>query len=344
MDRQNKLFCYRQLIFEGGVNKMVVFVAIPKAAPKPPKHMRVCTGEYLHKIVMDSTVSCRLNNVGSFYIMPRGDNNGVGKYAVKFYDNDQSMYTSTNTFLSRGKPLKAIATNPRTLLIITWSGELFFVIGSKDWYTLKKTTPDRNTKTLSKLRGYLEDSPAQTSIEESGLSQLRHAGDFDFTLVCNGKEIILVHAIVLSTFWPFFKNMMDSNMIESTNRTLHLPYPKDTVESLVSFFYGDLKSMSFATAANLVAISQVYCVTELVVMCYERIKNETLDIRKALLGWRCALEAKYDPLREYFAEFILTELAVLTDSRLSLRELSYDELLELFNDISVLSRYKKVSK
>ena len=59
----------------------------------------------------------------------------------------------------------------------------------------------------------------------------------DFMIIANDGFQYPCHKLILSVASDYFSKMLTSNMSETKNNTLRLPYTKDTIEILLDFIY-----------------------------------------------------------------------------------------------------------
>lgn len=157
----------------------------------------------------------------------------------------------------------------------------------------------------------------------------------DFTITSNDSGSFPVHSVLLSKLWPFFETATSINMKEKDTQTLHLPYSKTSVKTLVDFFYGvDPHNMSYNTSIALLSMSSVYDIPELrqTVSSYILAHPPAMDFSTALKAWKTAHEADYTDLQPMFASFLKEHAAKIQDSE-EASGLSESELLELLCQI-----------
>lgn len=179
------------------------------------------------------------------------------------------------------------------------------------------------------------------SMRINGLSQVRAKGGFDFELVTGGggedhvtSSTIPVHSLILRSNWPFFDAMMDSQMSESRDNRMEMPYPHSWVEALVSYFYGEPFDVEFSDATRLLILSDVYDIPELQRLAITRIRAEDLDMHKCLAGWKNAFEAQNAAMRSYFATFARKNWKTLEESTEFLQKFTQQQAVELMLDVS----------
>ena len=176
------------------------------------------------------------------------------------------------------------------------------------------------------------ESPRKSTIRKAArdLCDVRRdmMADADFHIECSDNEKIPVHSLIMKTYWPFFKSMMENDCAESSEKVLKLDYPSDWIEVLVSFVYGQSFQMTFEQAAGLLVLGEMYQLPALAEMAADEIMSSpkgSLKLEEALLGWRQAHEAQNIKVKTFLA----TEIA----SRQSQKGLS-DEDKGLFAQLS----------
>lgn len=144
--------------------------------------------------------------------------------------------------------------------------------------------------------------------KEESLNQIRLNTDAsDFAIICQDETSIPVHTPVLSTFWPFFKNMISHDCQEKTERILRLNFPADWITSMVSHIYNQTVKLTFDQATGLLILAEMYLLPDLTIEVERQIrslvKNET-TIEDLITGWERAREANNDKMRRFFAHKI----------------------------------------
>lgn len=151
---------------------------------------------------------------------------------------------------------------------------------------------------------YLKRSLGPLKPEIGALGRIRRNGKFDFEIVSQEGTPIQVHTLVLSAVWPFFQALLDSNMQETAEKRLVLPYPLVWIEPVVSYLYEEPLEMSFEQASGVLVMSNVYDLPGLGAMAKKRMLKEPLDLDKGVVGWKRAFEAQCEEVRMYMARWL----------------------------------------
>lgn len=287
----------------------------------------------LDKLILKAVLSCSLHqDQGTFYFLfSHVDAGRRSRYTITFVDSDGKQSASLSFGLLVNDWLKnAIAINKDTVLIVPQEGAPFALVTTNNWKSL--TIPSSDSKDVLKtiLYGLLEDKPAC----QSALARVRHNNDHDFVIACNDGEIP-VHSVILKTSWPFFDKLLDSKMKEAADKRLQLPYPKEWVEPLVSYSYGERRDLSFEEATGVIVTAAIYDLPALHsrAMCF--IRQEPLDVLKATVAWKRAYEVQNQALMEYCGAVIQAEMKHFSKIQHLLQDFSQDEFLQLFNHMSL---------
>lgn len=293
------------------------------------------------KLVFDSNKTA--------YIMEHTDTDVPDHHTFDVYD------TATKKHTQYGRFAKRIYSDPVPLK--DYAG---YVIspgtGKREFYSLNEVLeiyPDRFIVKLSNDATFLVNSfdnhlivgPVYTTLRSeslkhsysmrlNGLSQVRSKGGFDFNLVTKDEDVVPVHSLILRSNWPFFDAMMESQMTESRDNRLEVPYPRSWVEAMVSYFYGEPFDVKFPEATGLLILSDVYDIPELQRLAITKIRAETLDMHKCLAGWKNAFEAQNVDMRSYFATFARKNWETLEESAEFLQQLTQQQAVELMLDVS----------
>lgn len=182
------------------------------------------------------------------------------------------------------------------------------------------------------------------------LSEVRKmSDDVDFHIECLDGVRIPVHSLILKTYWPFFKAMMQNDCVESNDKVLKLDYPADWVEVLVSFIYGQDVKMDFEQATGLLIVAEMYQLPKLVEMATEEImssssSNDSISLEDALTGWKRAFEAHNDQVTAFLAGKVAAKQSQFGQSdeeKAVFAQLSTEEALGLYFDTLKISTLKK---
>lgn len=170
--------------------------------------------------------------------------------------------------------------------------------------------------------------------KNNSLSLIRANGSFDFEIVSKEGTSIGVHTLVLAAVWPFFKGLLDSNMKETDEKKLVLPYPHSWIEAMVSYFYEQQVGMDMDEATGVLVLSGVYDIPELRAEAIVRIKSMHLTVDMCLRGWRNAFEAQCEEIQLFLANQLRENLSLLHSLDEFLGEFSQQEAIQLVKDIS----------
>lgn len=101
------------------------------------------------------------------------------------------------------------------------------------------------------------------ALPRNELATIRNNENTDFEIMCNDNVSISVHQTVLTTFWPFFKTMMEHTCQKTEDRTLKLDFESDIVELLVRYLCGQKIDFNFNQALPLLETSGIYNLPDL---------------------------------------------------------------------------------
>lgn len=181
---------------------------------------------------------------------------------------------------------------------------------------IQKTVPPKASRLVSEIR--------------------KMSDDVDFHIECLDGVRIPVHGLILKTYWPFFRTMMQNDCAESNDKVLRLDYPADWLEVLVSFIYGQDADMSFEQAAGLLVVAQMYQLPELVDMATAKIVNspkDSISLEAALTGWKLAFEAQNEKATAFLAGIVAAKQSQFGQSdeeKALFSQLSTEEALGLY--------------
>lgn len=228
-------------------------------------------------------------------------------------------------------------------------------LSNGSWYVM--VTPNLAVIAVGKLitsATYLEHLYGPKPIKappkraSHNLSEIRKmTDDADFHIECLDNVRIPVHSLVLKTYWPFFRTMMQNNCAESNEKVLELDYPADWIEAMVSFIYGQDVEMSFEQATGLIEVAEKYQLLELANMATEEIvgsPKDSITLEAALTGWKRAFKAQNDIVMTFLAGQIATKQSQFGQSdkeKAAFSQLSTEEALGLYFDTLKISTLKK---
>lgn len=179
---------------------------------------------------------------------------------------------------------------------------------------------------------YLKSSLGPRKPAIRGLGKIRRNGNFDFEIVSQEGETVGVHTLVFASAWPFFKALMDSNMQETAEKRLLLPYPLAWIEPVASYLYEEPLEMSFEQALGVLVVSNVYDLPGLGEIAQKRILKEPLNVVKAALGWKRAFEAQCEDVRMYMAKWLRESVDEFYKSK-EWKEFSDEEVGQFEEDV-----------
>lgn len=303
----------------------------------------VCTDDDVKDLVMKATVTTYSERTGLFIFTHTGkEKDGTReRYEIRLVRDSGELVKSMGALLSSNAPRGVLVVDNNLLLVLFQKSAACFIQGTDSWADLSVIN-DKNELFFSCLRN-ITGSLLQLN-HTSNLSKVRLNGVHDFTIICDEGEI-QVQSLILSSQWPFFKNMLDSKMSESETHTLRLRYPVTWVEALVSHFYDERKPLDFDTATGVIIVAQIYDVPELLTQAMRRIKREEMTIHQALVAWKRANSVENKAVRSYCANRVSELIAKLSSSAISqelLNDLTQLEFVQLFNDLSVSAETKEI--
>lgn len=292
----------------------------------------------LNKLILNAVTSCTLADRGTFYFLfSHVDAGRRSRYTVTYVEDNGRISASPSFGLLVNDRLKhAIAIDKDTVLIVPFEGSPFNLITTNNWKSL--TIPSTDPKEV--LRAVITGLGSDTKPAVSMWARVRES-DHDFVIECEDGEIP-VHCVILKS-WLFFERLLESTMQESVKKRLHIPYPKEWVEPLVSHLYGEQSSLTFDEATGVIVTAAVYDLPHLHAQAMRRIRQETLDVTKAVVTWKRAFEVKNEALLEYCGAVIQNEMKNMPKVRHLIEEFSQEEFVQLFSDMS-LSAQKEAAK
>lgn len=294
-----------------------------------------CTRRQFESEISLLYASCHLEGFGDYYFAHDQEHDGTasGDVYLFFYDErHQRMYRSqTEVFSSTwtGVTNPCMAINPFIFLIRSERADRIITL-VQDWsggdshYILREMA--------NKMTTFLS-TRVLTDINKTGLARIRDSTPGDVLLNGNDGESVTVHKMVVKPLWPFFATAMETDMAESHQNAINLPFPTSTVEGMVRYLYGQELELDFEDAVKLVEMALVYDLPELLSLAIERIKKEKIGVVRSISLWKTAFEAKNDELREFSAKVMRANMAEISSSSL-LDGLDRNEVVELFLDVS----------
>lgn len=301
--------------------------------------------EYIAK--QDLNCQCELRDHGTVYFVYY-KKSGFSDYPEErqihavYYDEQKGIMHKSDDFLANAStPFKAFAIDLDSYVLANRES-CFLCILNENWSLAYVTEIDPGGRV--ELAEFLSD---ETSVNRDGLSNIRRDCPPDFNIKCAGGESIGVHKAVLSSTWPFFKAMLETNMKEASVNLLELDQPETTVEAMVKYLYGEKQFLLTEDAARLLVVAQMYELPELLELAEESLKDDVycdggFEFWEALLIWRKAYEAENNHLREFAANEIKNQMPGMDDFAEQVDELSKEELMFLMQDVSVCMGKKRM--
>lgn len=168
------------------------------------------------------------------------------------------------------------------------------------------------------------------------LSSLRNDPNTDFSIECSDNVSISVHKLVMKTYWPFFKPMMENTCKETVEDVLKLEYESDTVELLVSFLYGQKIEIDFSQALCLLELSGIYLLPGLGALAFKKLsplENE-LNLEQCVNGWKSARLGQHTEAKAFFTNLLVIKAKPILKEKegLEFDVIAPDETMELFLD------------
>lgn len=147
----------------------------------------------------------------------------------------------------------------------------------------------------------------------------------DFTITSKDGGKFPVHSFLLSELWPYFSTAGDN---------LFLPFGKDSVGSMIDFFYGkDVEIKSWNSSVELLDMASVYDIPELKQLATSFMLHnpKPLTFSEAMKAWKEANESSSEA-QPVFAAYLKEHASLIEDS-LESTDFSETQLLELFCQI-----------
>lgn len=198
----------------------------------------------------------------------------------------------------------------------------------------KKVTAEVTAEEKPKVDFEAEKQKLCHSMLKTSLNAALQTHKQDFIITSEDSGVFPVHSSLLSELWPFFKTAISSEMSESKTMTLHLPYSKECVQTLVNFFYGVDTSLNWDSAVTLLSISALYDIPELkkLASLYLSCHTKDLTFGRNMKAWKAAHESDAHKIQPLFAQFLKSHVTEIQDSD-SAAEYSDSQLVELFCQI-----------
>ncbi|KAF9917495.1 hypothetical protein BX616_000801 [Lobosporangium transversale] len=136
----------------------------------------------------------------------------------------------------------------------------------------------------------------------------------DFTVIPqDSTQKIHVHRMILSTRWPYFKNMHASGMIESTRSTMVLPEPYPVVYAFLSFLYTDAidVDLSCSTVCDVMIMANMYLLERLKKLCASILHRHHLQIDTCVRIFQAACTSQEHGLKRLSQEYIFRHLGAV---------------------------------
>lgn len=298
----------------------------------------ICCNDSIKEQVMNAISVCRIPDIGTFAFIKESETAQSVNYVLKVF---RTNGTESSHPLSREKRFefgKMVVLDDCNIKIQCSSKEapndfgFFNTTGKwgKNAVSFKRAVESRITVI----------SNFQETQQKSRLAKVRQYGHFDFTIVCRDKKEIPVHSIILASQWSFFRDMLDSNMAESSSKTLELDCPVEWIEAIVSHFYEERKKLDFDTAVGVIIVAQMYNVPDLLVDAMRRIKDEKMTHQQAIETWQ-KVKMHNKAVGDYCAKQMKENMGELHSDESAqgkLQELTQLELVELLNNLSLSAK------
>lgn len=255
-----------------------------------------------------------------------------GGYSTFVYDRltHTRFFVETNYHSSHLNDLKEVVELEGNMIILKSNYECLLLTKVTDGYSQHSI----DDTLYDYMKANLKVPPPEPTWLPTGLSRIRSNGNFDFAIVSKDEKTYEVHSLILAGVWPFFKTMLDSNMKESSEKKMEIPYPHSWIEVMLSYFYEEDLKMEFEQATGVIVLAKVYDIPTLCDLAIAKIKKETLDTTKCLEGWRNVYEARCDSMQLYLAKYLGEHLQELQKSSDMVAQFSQEEAVQLMMDIS----------
>lgn len=170
--------------------------------------------------------------------------------------------------------------------------------------------------------------------------------DTDFHIECAGNVRISVHSLIMKTYWPFFKSMIEKDSAESDEKFLKVDYPADWIEVRVSYIYGQSYQMTFKQATGLLVPGEMNQLPALAEMAADEITSApkgSLDLEESLSGWRKAYEAQNSKVKTFLATIVTgnSQKGLSEEDKELFAQLSAEEAVGLYFDTLSIGTFGK---
>lgn len=194
----------------------------------------------------------------------------------------------------------------------------------------KRTVAEMQNSTLEKQK-HIDTIPFNQ------LSQLRNDTHTDFVIESNDGKSVCVHKLVMNTYWPFFKTMMENTCKESVEDTLKLEYSSDVVELLVAYLYGQRFDCNFNQAFALLELAGVYQLPTLADEAFRQVKSSDtpLELHDCINGWKSARMGQHEEAKTFFTRLIVAKAKPILKKKsveAEFESVTQDETMELLFD------------
>ncbi|CAO3615305.1 unnamed protein product [Cunninghamella echinulata] len=131
--------------------------------------------------------------------------------------------------------------------------------------------------------GVFDISPCQYMSE---FGQMLDNPEFsDFTIVPSTGQPIYVHQVILMTRWPHFRNVYKSGMIESSERRIDIPEPREVVMAFLKYLYSDQldDQEPWTVICELLVVANMYLQHRLKKLCCHRLYQHHLTLESCAI-------------------------------------------------------------
>lgn len=214
------------------------------------------------------------------------------------------------------------------------------VINGLDYYVLIDLLTGKmihqSPKVFNDVLAALKAQPVHRAAHD--LSEIRKMkDDADFKIACRDGISIPVHSLVMKTYWPFFRAMMNLDSVEKREMVLNLDFPSNWVEVLVSYIYGEPVEMDFEQATGVCVLGDMYQLPELAELATQvvtTVPSGSITLEEALAGWQNGHGARNERVKAFLAK----EVALKQKGQENkLGDLSVEEMRELYMDTLKIS-------
>lgn len=181
---------------------------------------------------------------------------------------------------------------------------------------------------------YFDSRRPKKTVRKAGhdLSDVRKmTDDADFKINCNDGNSVPVHSLIMKTYWPFFRAMMEADSVEKKDMQLNLEFPSTWVEVLVSYLYGQPVEMDFEQATGVCVLGDMYQLPELAEMATEVVTTTPsgkLTLEEAISGWQNGHAARNEKVKTFLAK----EIAQKKKDEAGFENLTTEEMKQLYFD------------